>query len=79
LPGGVTSLINRRAMTAEQMNALSGVVTIDKEVMHGTLCFANSRVPVQTFIDFLETGETIDDFLAVYRAIPRSTFSCFWN
>jgi hypothetical protein len=28
-------------------------------------------VPVQTLIDFLETGETIDDFLAVYPAIPR--------
>jgi hypothetical protein len=41
------------------------VVTIDKEVMHGTPCFAHTRVPVQTLIDFLETGETIDDFVAV--------------
>ncbi len=58
-------------MTAEQKNALAGVVTIDKEVMHGTPCFAQTRVPVQTLIDFLETGETIDDFLAVYPTIPR--------
>jgi uncharacterized protein (DUF433 family) len=28
-------------------------------------------VPVQTLIDFLETGETIDDFLAVYPSIAR--------
>ena len=55
----------------ERRNALAGVVTIDKEVLHGTPCFANSRVPVQTLIDFLETGETIDDFLAVYPTIPR--------
>ena len=26
---------------------------------------------MQTLIDFLETGETIDDFLAVYPSIPR--------
>jgi uncharacterized protein (DUF433 family) len=58
-------------MTAEQKNALAGVVTIDKAIMHGTPCFAHTRVPVQTLIDFLETGETIDDFLAVYPSIPR--------
>jgi hypothetical protein len=33
------------AMTAEQKSALAGVVTIDKEVMHGTPCFAHTRVP----------------------------------
>jgi len=58
-------------MMAEQKSALADVVTIDKEVMHGTPCFAHTRVPVQTLIDYLETGETIDDFLAVYPAIPK--------
>lgn len=58
-------------MTAEQKRAFAGVVTIDKEVMHGTPCFIGSRVPVQTLIDFLETGETIDDFLVVYPSIRR--------
>ena len=62
---------------AEQKIALSGVVTIDKDVLHGTPCFANTRVPVQTLIDFLETGETIDDFLAVYPAIPRQDVCSF--
>ncbi len=71
LPHGGRSPIMESAMTAEQKNALAGVVTIDKEVMHGTPCFAHTRVPVQTLIDFLETGETIDDFLAVYPSILR--------
>ena len=66
-------------MTAEQKNVLAGVVRIDKDILHGTPCFANTRVPVQTLIDFLETGETIDDFLAVYPAIPDNTFSRFSN
>lgn len=55
----------------EQKIALADVLTIDKEVLHGTPCFAGTRVPVQTLIDFLETGETIDDFLAVYPSIPK--------
>lgn len=62
---------------AEQRSAFAGVVTIDQEVLHGTPCFANSRVPVQTLIDFLETGETIDDFLDVYPTIPRQHIFSF--
>jgi uncharacterized protein (DUF433 family) len=58
-------------MTIEQRKALAEVITVDKEVMHGTPCFANTRVPVKTLVDFLETGESVDDFLAVYPYIPR--------
>lgn len=60
---------------SEQTSALAGVVTIDKDVLHGTPCFAGSRVPVQRLIDFLETGESIDEFLAVYPSIPISYFT----
>ena len=58
-------------MTTEQRSALETVVTIDEEIMHGTTCFAGTRVPVQTLIDFLESAESIDAFLAVYPYIPR--------
>ena len=58
-------------MTIEQKNALAEVVAVDQEVMHGTPCFANTRVPVKTLIDFLETGESVDDFLAVYPYVSR--------
>ena len=64
-------------MTAEQKNALAEIVTIDKEVMHGTPCFTGTRVPVQTLIDFLETGDSIDDFLATYPYIPRHQVVAF--
>ena len=58
-------------MTAEQKQALQNVVTVDADIMHGTACFANTRIPVQTLIDFLETGESVDDFLSVYPSVPR--------
>ena len=64
-------------MTSDQKRALAGVVTIDKDVMQGTPCFAHTRVPVQTLLDFLETGETIDDFLAVYPSILRQNVYSF--
>ncbi|MBM3756703.1 MAG: DUF433 domain-containing protein, partial [Acidobacteria bacterium] len=59
----------------EKKSALADIVTIDKEVLHGTPCFAGSRVPVRTLVDFLETGETSDDFLAVYPSISSSYFT----
>jgi uncharacterized protein (DUF433 family) len=64
-------------MTAEQRRALETVVSINKEIMHGTPCFTGTRVPVQTLMDFLETGETIDEFLAVYPYIPREQVVAF--
>jgi len=32
-------------MTDEQRAALTGIVAIDKDIMHGTPCFAGTRVP----------------------------------
>ena len=64
-------------MTAEQRQALETVISINREIMHGTPCFSGTRVPVQTLLDFLETGETIDEFLAVYPYIPREQVVAF--
>ena len=64
-------------MTDEQRAALAGIIAIDKDIMHGTPCFAGTRVPVQTLFDFLETGESIDDFLRVYPYIRREQVHTF--
>jgi uncharacterized protein (DUF433 family) len=64
-------------VTQEQTVALARSISIDKDILHGTPCFAGSRVPVQTLVDFLETGESIDDFLAVYPYIPREQVLTF--
>jgi len=58
-------------MTDEQRVALAGIIAIDKDIMHGTPCFSGTRVPVQTLFDFLERGESIDEFLNAYPYIPR--------
>lgn len=33
--------------------------------------FVDTRVPVQTLIDYLESGETIDDFLEGFPTVTR--------
>jgi uncharacterized protein (DUF433 family) len=46
-------------------------ITRDPEVMHGTPVFRGTRVPVQTLFDYLEGGESLDDFLEGFPTVPR--------
>jgi uncharacterized protein (DUF433 family) len=39
--------------------------------MHGTPCFAGTRVAVRTFFDHLEAGYTIDGFLEQFPTVRR--------
>jgi uncharacterized protein (DUF433 family) len=39
------------------------IISISSEIMGGTPVFLGTRVPVQTLFDYLESGESIDDFL----------------
>ena len=39
--------------------------------MHGTPVFRGTRVPVQTLFDYLEGGETLEDFLDGFPTVPR--------
>ena len=47
------------------------IVTSSKEIMGGTPVFAGTRVPIQTLIDYLKAGETIDDFLEGFPTVSR--------
>jgi uncharacterized protein (DUF433 family) len=47
------------------------VVKIDPEIMSGTPCFAGTRVPVRSLIDYIEGGETLDDFLEQFPTVSR--------
>jgi len=47
------------------------VISRSPEVMGGTPVFSGTRVPVQTLLDYLEAGESIDDFLAGFPSVNR--------
>jgi uncharacterized protein (DUF433 family) len=53
------------------------VVSIDPDVMGGTPVFAGTRVPVRTLLDYLEAGDTIDDFLAGFPSVSRQLVIAF--
>jgi uncharacterized protein (DUF433 family) len=53
------------------------IVTCAPDVMSGTPVFAGTRVPVQSLIDYLEGGETIDDFLDGFPTVTRDQVLAF--
>jgi uncharacterized protein (DUF433 family) len=53
------------------------IVTSSPDILSGTPVFAGTRVPVQALIDYLEGGETIDDFLAGFPTVKREQIVAF--
>jgi uncharacterized protein (DUF433 family) len=47
------------------------VISCNPEVMGGTPVFAGTRVPVQTLLDYLEAGDSIDEFLEGFPSVSR--------
>ena len=60
-----------RVVTAELKGRLHEAIWVNPQRMSGTPCFRATRVPIQSLIDFLEGGETIDEFLKLYPSISR--------
>ena len=50
---------------------LKGVVHSDPQVMGGTPVFVGTRVPLQNLIDYLEGGESVEDFLEAFPTVKR--------
>lgn len=53
------------------------IVTCSPDILSGTPVFTGTRVPVQALIDYLEGGETIDDFLEGFPTVKREQVVAF--
>ena len=53
------------------------LVTRSPDIMGGTPVFAGTRVPVQTLINYLEGGDTIDSFLEGFPTVRREQIIAF--
>ncbi|GAP96737.1 hypothetical protein NIES2104_32840 [Leptolyngbya sp. NIES-2104] len=57
--------------SGNRMIGTSSTISVSPEIMSGTPVFAGTRVPVQTFLDYLKAGESIDDFLDGFPTVSR--------
>jgi uncharacterized protein (DUF433 family) len=47
------------------------VIMQDPEILSGEPVFRGTRVPFQTLLDYLEGGDTLDEFLEQYPGVSR--------
>jgi uncharacterized protein (DUF433 family) len=53
------------------------VVSRDPDVHSGDLVFAGTRVPVETLVEYLKRGRSIDDFLEGFPSVERWQVEAF--
>ncbi len=53
------------------------VITASPEILGGTPVFSGTRVPVQTFIEYIKAGESIESFLEGFPSVTREQVLAF--
>ncbi len=49
-----------------------GAISIDPETMGGTAVFTGTRVPIQTLFDYLEGGDTLEEFIDDFPSVTKN-------
>jgi len=69
---------HERLELAARLNAQgSSVISADPEIMSGAPVFKGTRVLAQTLIEYLEAGDSIDDFLEGFPSVSREQVIAF--
>jgi len=53
------------------------IVHSDPEIVSGTPVFRGTRVPVQALLDYIEGGDTLDEFLDDFPSVSRDLVVAF--
>jgi len=49
----------------------NGIIVKDREILGGTPVFRGTRVPFQALLDYLEGGQTLDEFLDDFPTVSK--------
>jgi uncharacterized protein (DUF433 family) len=69
--------VARSSLCRTLTSVSQSVVRVDPEIMSGAPCFAGTRVPIQNLIDYLEGGDSIEDFLEGFPTVSREQVIAF--
>jgi uncharacterized protein (DUF433 family) len=50
---------------------MDNTIVVDPDVLGGVPIFRDTRVPFQALLDYLEEGQTLDDFLDDFPTVSR--------
>ena len=49
----------------------TGIIVKDRDILGGTPVFRGTRVPFQALLDYLEGGQTLDEFLDDFPTVTK--------
>ena len=55
----------------ERVRTVTDLITCDDEILSGIPVFKSTRVPIKNLIDYLEAGDSLDEFLDDFPAVGR--------
>jgi len=64
-------ILNRSTSGRRLSDMHPTLVTRSPEILGGTPVFAGTRVPIQTLVDYLKAGDSIDEFLDGFPSVSR--------
>jgi uncharacterized protein (DUF433 family) len=53
------------------MTTTTQVIHVDPDILGGTPVFIGTRVPVKSLFDYIEAGESLDEFLQQFPSVSR--------
>ncbi|WP_353932419.1 DUF433 domain-containing protein [Okeanomitos corallinicola TIOX110] len=59
------------------MSSNTSIISVSPEIMSGTPVFTGTRVPIQTLLDYLKAGNSIDDFLDGFPTVTKEQVITF--
>lgn len=54
-----------------EMETASHLIHSDPDILGGTSVFVGTRVPVKTLLDYLEAGDSLEEFLDHFPSVSR--------
>jgi uncharacterized protein (DUF433 family) len=73
----LAGILRREYISGMSLGDFSNVFHSDPEIMGGTPVFTGTRVPIQNLVDYLEGGESIDEFLTGFPTVKREQVIAF--
>jgi uncharacterized protein (DUF433 family) len=63
--------LRKRILDKDNAESRAGIISVHPERLGGAPCFRGTRVPVKNLFDYLEGGDSLDDFLEGFPGVTR--------
>ena len=64
-------ILREKGIKGDPAHSLRDVISVHPDRLSGEPCFAGTRVPIKNLFDYLEGGDSLDDFLEGFPGVTR--------